>query len=55
MPRRTRKQLVLEDEELARRDREEGYRRLGIELHREYAKMRLAGASPVVEAYSSVL
>ena len=32
MPRCTRKELILEDEEQARRNREEGYRRLGVEL-----------------------
>lgn len=34
MPRCTRKELLLEDEDQARRDREEGYRRLGVELRR---------------------
>jgi hypothetical protein len=36
MPRRTRKQLIVEDEELERQDREDGYRRLGVELRRAW-------------------
>jgi hypothetical protein len=46
MARRTRKQLVLEDEELARRDREEGYRRLEIELRRLWYQADACGAYP---------
>lgn len=34
MPRKTRKELVLVDEDQLREDREEAYRRLTIELHR---------------------
>jgi hypothetical protein len=34
VPRCTRKELLLEDEDKERRDREEGYKRLGIELRR---------------------
>lgn len=36
MPRKTRKQLLLDDEDLARRDREEGYRRLKAQLCQEW-------------------
>ena len=46
MPRRTRKQLVLEDEALARRDREEGYRRLEIELRRLWYQADVCGVYP---------
>lgn len=46
MPRRTRKQLIFEDEALARRDREEGYRRLGIELRRSWHQAYLDGTYP---------
>jgi hypothetical protein len=38
MPRKGRKQLVLVDEEQLRESREEGYRRLAIELHRAWRK-----------------
>ena len=38
MPRCTRKQLVLENEEQAREDRQEGYRRLLAELRRSWQK-----------------
>jgi hypothetical protein len=46
MSRRTRKQLVLEDEALARRDREEGYRRLEVELRRFWHQANLYGTYP---------
>lgn len=44
MPRCTRKELLLEDEDQARRDREEGYRRLGIELRRLWREAVESGA-----------
>ncbi|MFC5099541.1 hypothetical protein [Kibdelosporangium philippinense] len=43
MPRCTRKQLLVEDEDQARRDREEGYRRLGIELRRVWREACMSG------------
>jgi hypothetical protein len=36
MSRRSRKQLILEDKEFERNEREEGYRRLERELHRAW-------------------
>lgn len=36
MPRKTRKRLAPIDEDVIRADREEGYRRLEIELHRAW-------------------
>ncbi len=40
MPRRRRKSLLLVDEDLAREDREEGYRRLLMELQRSWRSRR---------------
>ncbi|MCU1685423.1 MAG: hypothetical protein JWQ81_6162 [Amycolatopsis sp.] len=55
MSRRTRKQLLLVDEELDRTDREEEYRELEIQLHNEWREKLSVGAKPEVRAYLSVL
>jgi hypothetical protein len=45
MPRRGRKQLVLVDEDQLREDREEGYRRLAVELRRAWLQAHISSAS----------
>jgi hypothetical protein len=55
MPRRTRTQLLDHDEDLARCDREEAYRRLEIELHRAWREACFACTSLEVEPFRSVL
>lgn len=46
MPRCTRKELLLEDEEQARWTREEGYRRLGIQLRRMWREACMTDVYP---------
>lgn len=67
MPRKTRKKLTTIEEATERRDREEGYQRLEVELHREWRQHERNasdedsygplsdGATLEVAAYRSVL